>query len=93
MNCFKKISASLGFFILLNVCSTYAMKPNTNKDSSNQISKTKQEKIINNVPYINQKDEKIPSGCEAVSATMLMNYYGYELKAKDFIDKYFIKKD
>ena len=48
------------------------------------------EKIIN-VPYINQ--DEIVSGCEAVSATMLLQYYGYEITAKDFTDQFLIKKD
>ena len=47
-------------------------------------------KLIN-VPYINQND--IVYGCEAVSSTMLLQYYGYEISEKDFTDKYLIKKD
>ncbi|KAH0796030.1 C39 family peptidase [Histomonas meleagridis] len=35
------------------------------------------------VPYINQSN--IPSGCEAVSATMLMQYYGVNITPDNFI--------
>ena len=47
-------------------------------------------KLIN-VPYINQND--IVYGCEAVSSTMVLQYYGYKISEKDFTDKYLIKKD
>ena len=43
------------------------------------------------VPYINQND--IVSGCEAVSATMLLQHYGYNISAKEFTDNFLIKKD
>jgi len=92
MVCLKKISISLGFFVLLNIFPAYAMKSNINTPSATYNSGIKQ-KIIENVPYINQYNEKIPSGCEAVSATMLINYYGYELTAQKFISDYLIKKD
>ncbi len=47
-------------------------------------------KIIN-VPYVGQND--IPSGCEAVSATMILQYFGYMISARDFTDNFLIKKD
>lgn len=47
-------------------------------------------KLIN-VPYINQND--IVYGCEAVSSTMLLQYYGYEISERDFTDNYLIQKD
>lgn len=43
-------------------------------------------KIIN-VPYISQKG-MYPTGCESVSAVMLINYLGYGLSVDDFIEKY-----
>lgn len=46
-----------------------------------------QKHIIKNVPIIMQGDE-YPSGCESVSATMLLNYYGFEIDTDKFIDKY-----
>lgn len=43
--------------------------------------------IIKNIPIIMQGDE-YPSGCESVSSTMLLNYYGFEIDTDKFIDKY-----
>ncbi|MEE0930295.1 MAG: C39 family peptidase [Acutalibacteraceae bacterium] len=43
--------------------------------------------IIKNVPIIMQGDN-YPSGCESVSSTMLLNYYGFEIDTNRFIDKY-----
>ena len=40
-----------------------------------------------NVPYINQS-EKYPTGCESVSAVMLLQYLGYDITVDDFIEKY-----
>lgn len=39
------------------------------------------------VPYINQT-QAFPTGCEAVSAVMLLRFYGYELSVADFVDQY-----
>ncbi len=47
-------------------------------------------KLIN-VPYINQ--DEIVYGCEAVSSTMLLQYYKYDISEKDFTDNYLIKRD
>ena len=44
-----------------------------------------------NVPCI--KQDSIVSGCEAVSATMLLKFYSYDISKEDFTDKYLIKKD
>ncbi|MDO4586117.1 MAG: C39 family peptidase [Planctomycetia bacterium] len=42
------------------------------------------------VPYLNQLE--VVYGCEAVSATMVLQYYGYEIGWKDFTDNYLIQK-
>lgn len=42
---------------------------------------------IKNVPMLTQ-NYYYPSGCESVSSTMLLNYYGYKINTDDFIDKY-----
>lgn len=55
---------------------------NTNKNQNNY-------KVIK-VPYINQNN--IVYGCEAVSSTMLVKFYGYDISEKNFTDKYLIKK-
>lgn len=39
------------------------------------------------VPYISQEGN-LPNGCEAVSATMLLQYWGYTLTAEEFVDQY-----
>lgn len=44
-------------------------------------------KGIIDVPYIDQT-EYYPSGCEVVSATMLLQYYGYEIFVDQYVDKY-----
>ncbi len=44
------------------------------------------ESIID-VPYIDQSNG-YPTGCEVVSATMLLQYYGYGISVDDFIDNY-----
>lgn len=40
-----------------------------------------------NVPYISQKGV-LPTGCEIVSATMLLRYYGNQTSIYDFVDKH-----
>ena len=39
------------------------------------------------VPYISQ-EEGYPSGCEMVSSTMLLHYYGYSITVDELIDGY-----
>ncbi|GMB10596.1 MAG: C39 family peptidase [Candidatus Improbicoccus devescovinae] len=71
----------------------YATSENANIEEPNISESTeiqKPTKLIN-VPYINQDD--IVFGCEAVSATMLLQYYGYTISEKDFTDSYLIQKD
>ena len=43
------------------------------------------------VPQLSQLGE-FPTGCESVSATMLLNFYGYKISVRDFIDKYLDKR-
>ena len=43
-------------------------------------------KVIN-VPYISQKGT-YPTGCESVSAVMLLQYLGYDISVDEFIEKY-----
>ena len=43
------------------------------------------------VPYISQKEE-YPTGCELVSASMLLKFYGFDISAGDLIDKGYIKQ-
>ena len=39
------------------------------------------------VPYISQEGS-FPNGCESVSATMLLRYYGFDITPDEFIDSY-----
>lgn len=39
------------------------------------------------VPYIDQS-VKYPTGCESVSAVMLLQYLGYSITVDEFIEKY-----
>ena len=41
---------------------------------------------IDNVPYLNQISLGYPMGCEAVSGTMLLNFYGYDVTAHQMVD-------
>ena len=66
-------------------------KNNTNNSSSN--TKSNDGKVISNVPKINQYNEGLPTGCETVSAVMLMQYYNASIDSKDFAKKYLIKKN
>lgn len=47
--------------------------------------------VLIDVPYISQKDE-YPTGCELVSASMLLRYYGFDVTAGEFIDNGYIEK-
>lgn len=41
---------------------------------------------ISGVPYFNQFSLGYPTGCEAVSATMVLHYYGYNVSAKTIVN-------
>ena len=91
---FKKISGIiLSITIILGGSAALAMdtKNIDTEIGSKTARKHEGEKKIIDVPYINQND--IVYGCEAVSSTMLLQYYGYKINEKDFTDKYLIKKD
>ena len=44
--------------------------------------------FLENVPYINQMEIGLPSGCEGVSLTMYLNYLGYDVSAWDICMNY-----
>ena len=48
--------------------------------------------IIEDVPMLYQ-GEDYPSGCESVSSTMLLNYYGFKITTNEFIDDYLPMSD
>ncbi|HJJ16160.1 MAG TPA: Ig-like domain-containing protein [Clostridiaceae bacterium] len=43
-------------------------------------------KIIKNVPYLNQFSLGYPTGCEAVSATMLLKFAGYNVSTSQIVN-------
>ena len=49
-------------------------------------------KKIISAPYIDQS-VKYPTGCESVSAVMLLQYLGYEITVDEFIENYLEKRD
>ena len=54
-----------------------------------QVAKNPNAKLVE-VPYLNQLD--VVFGCEAVSATMVLQFYGCDITWKEFTDSYLIKK-
>lgn len=58
-------------------------KPISITNNETNISK---KKVINNVPYLNQFTLGYPTGCEAVSATMVLKYAGYNVSADQLIE-------
>lgn len=49
-------------------------------------------KKISGVSRINQYSIGLPTGCETVSAVMLMKFYKLGISAKQFVNKYLIRK-
>ena len=49
-------------------------------------------KKLIDVPYLDQSDDA-PTGCESVSAVMLLQYLGFSIDIKTFIDRWLPKGD
>ena len=49
-------------------------------------------KKIISVPYIDQT-EQYPTGCESISAVMMLQYLGYDITPEQFIDCFLYKRD
>ena len=91
--------------LFLCVLSGFPLMVNASEKNNSDFEKSKPEAVLKtdstqnekkstkliNVPYINQND--IVYGCEAVSATMLLNYFGYKVSEKEFTDKYLLRKN
>lgn len=71
-----KVRNSKGVVGYTLVKSNYYLKEKPNENSHH----------IDNVPYLNQISLGYPTGCEAVSAAMLLKYKGYNVSAKNIID-------
>ena len=71
----------------------------SNNDSSNSNSSNNNNQNSNSsykisgVPTINQYSEGLPTGCETCSATMLLNFYGYDITSTKFATDYLITKN
>ena len=44
------------------------------------------------VPYLDQTQNGAPTGCESVTAVMLLQYLGYSIGIREFIDRYLDKE-
>lgn len=44
------------------------------------------------VPYLDQS-VRYPTGCESVSAVMLLRYLGYEMSVDEFIEQYLDRQE
>ncbi len=47
----------------------------------------RQRSVCIDVPYISQEG-RLPNGCESVSATMLLQYCGFDIEPETFVDEY-----
>ena len=50
------------------------------------------EPFVLEIPYISQEGI-LPNGCEAVSATMLLQNLGFEISAEEFVNEYLVCED
>ena len=75
-NGWKKVRNSKGVVGYTNIKSGYYSTDNP----------TIPKHYISNVPYINQFSSGYPTGCEAVSATMVLRYKGYNVSVKNIVD-------
>ncbi len=62
----------------------------TTQEPASQTVSTDGDSLIH-VPYISQKG-LLPTGCEIVSAVMVLQYYGYTLTAQEFVEDYLDKE-
>lgn len=77
----------IGFLILIFIfIGIKSIDDHNGNQSVRSLHTDKAIKIIT-VPYINQFPA-YPTGCEIVSATMLLQYYGYPISVDTMIDKY-----
>lgn len=61
-------------------------------ESMENVSFCRGRKRLINAPYISQKG-KYPTGCESISAVMLLQYLGYDVKPEEFIAECLEKRD
>ena len=61
------------------------------ENEKNSESVSTEEKLVD-VPLLSQVED-FPNGCEGVSATMLLEYYGFDISKSDLINNFMPKKD
>ncbi len=87
----KKVRNSKGIVGYTQIKEGYYLdeKPDTviNDSSDTPVEEILTSYHIKKVPYINQFKLGYPTGCEAVSATMVLKYKGYNVSTKDIINK------
>ncbi len=50
-------------------------------------------RTIYKVPYLNQNEVGLPTGCESVSTVMALRYLGVKISTDTFVDKYLYRTD
>ena len=91
----KLILSSLCFVLIINYLAGFNVFAQNQEGYSDyiKVSDVPSSQITKfiNVPYLDQND--VVSGCEAISATMLLQKLGYQISGKSFTDDFLIKKD
>ena len=77
--------------IALLSCNIYTLSDNNNEATESEVkpNPTEISDIILDVPTLCQLP-KLPTGCETVSATMVMNYYDIDITATEFAEKWLL---
>ncbi|BED92521.1 MAG: hypothetical protein RsTaC01_0268 [Candidatus Paraimprobicoccus trichonymphae] len=78
-------------FFLVVSCMMIQSSFFSNKESNSLETNSSNPRIIS-IPY-NTNQDGIVFGCEAVSATMVLRFYGYYIDEFDFTDNYLIQRD
>lgn len=89
-NGWKKVRNSDGVVGYTLIKSNYYLNEKPNEDSEENLGDANDNIVtsyhISNVPYLNQISLGYPTGCEAVSAAMVLKYKGFNVSAKNVID-------
>lgn len=66
-------------------------KEKTTSQETTSLAEKTEDFVCIDVPFISQREE-YPTGCELVSASMLLKFYGFDVTAGELIDKGYIKQ-
>jgi uncharacterized protein YvpB len=90
------LSIGIGSFLFLSlfVCIVYFAAADSILVPEGEIYAPNQKEVLQmiDVPYLSQ-DSDFPTGCESVSAVMVLQYYGKNISPEDFIENYLIQED